>query len=42
MTKLNLGSGGRPLSDYLNIDSSPEAPAVDTVYDLDETPLAFR
>lgn len=40
--KLNLGSGGRPLEDYINIDKNPKAPKVDIVFDLDYYPWPFK
>ena len=40
--KLNLGSGGKPLEDYINIDRNVSAPKVDLVYDLDEYPWPFK
>jgi SAM-dependent methyltransferase len=40
--KLNLGSGGRPLEGYVNVDSNPRAPGVDVVHDLDEYPWPFE
>jgi len=39
--KLNLGSGGRPLEGYVNIDKNPRAPKVNVVYDLDQYPWPF-
>lgn len=42
MKKLNLGSGGRPLDGYINVDISPKAPKVDIVHDLDEMPWPFE
>ena len=39
--KINLGSGGRPLDDYINVDKNPDAPKVDIVHDLDEYPWPF-
>lgn len=41
MTKLNLGSGGRPLEGYVNVDISPDAPKVNIVHDLDKMPWPF-
>jgi len=32
--KLNLGSGGKPLDGFINVDVSPKAPGVDIVHDL--------
>ena len=40
--KLNLGSGGKPLSGYMNVDKNPRAPAVDVICDLDRYPWPFR
>jgi predicted SAM-dependent methyltransferase len=40
--KLNLGSGGKPLSGYMNVDKNPKAPAVDVICDLDRYPWPFR
>jgi len=40
--KLNLGSGGGPLNDYINVDKNPNAPNVDLVYDLDFFPWPFK
>src|SRR3989338_11663911 len=42
MIKLNLGSGGRPLEGYINVDSNPKAPKVDIVHDLDVYPWPFE
>ena len=39
--RLNLGSGGRPLDGYLNVDKNPNAPAVNIVHDLDQYPWPF-
>jgi SAM-dependent methyltransferase len=39
--KINLGSGGRPLKSYINVDRDPRAPGVDKVWDLDEYPWPF-
>lgn len=40
-TKLNLGSGGRPLPGYLNVDCLKNSPEVDIVHDLNEMPWPF-
>jgi SAM-dependent methyltransferase len=40
--KLNLGSGGKPLSGYINVDKNPRAPAVDVICDMDRYPWPFR
>lgn len=40
--KLNLGSGGRPLTGYVNVDRNPRAPGIDVVHDLDEHPWPFE
>jgi len=42
MKRLNLGSGGEPLSGFLNVDISPNSPNVDIVHDLDKTPWPFE
>jgi len=42
MIKLNLGSGGRPLNGYINIDINPNALQVDLVYDLNKYPWPFE
>ena len=42
MKKLNLGSGGRPIDGYINVDISPKAPKVEIVHDLDEMPWPFE
>jgi len=42
MTKLNLGSGGRPLEGYINVDISATAPKVDLVHDLNKIPWPFE
>jgi SAM-dependent methyltransferase len=39
--KINLGSGGRPLNGYINVDKCPSAPKVDVVHDLDVYPWPF-
>lgn len=39
--KVNLGSGGKPLEGYINLDSNPKAPKVDVVWDLDTYPWPF-
>lgn len=36
--KLNLGSGGKPVSGYMNVDENPRAPAVDVICDLHRYP----
>jgi len=42
MTKLCLGSGGRPLKGYVNVDIiNPHAPEVDIVHDLNVYPWPF-
>ena len=40
--RLNIGSGGRPLEGFLNVDKNPKAPHVDVVHDLDEYPWPFE
>ena len=40
--KLNLGSGGKPLDGFINVDVSPKAPGVDIVHDLDTMPWPFE
>lgn len=40
--KLNLGSGGKPLKGYINVDVSPKAPEVDVVHDLNKYPWPFE
>jgi len=40
--KLNLGSGGRPIKGYVNIDMNPKAPMVDIIHNLDSMPWPFR
>ena len=40
--KLNLGSGGRPLKGYINVDVNANAPQVDIVHDLDIYPWPFE
>ena len=40
--KLNLGSGGRPLDDYINVDINAKAPRVNVVYDLNHYPWPFE
>ena len=40
--KLNLGSGGRPLEDYINVDKNPKAPEVDIVFDLNYYPWPVK
>lgn len=40
--KLNLGSGGRPLENYVNVDKNAKAPKVDIVFDLDYYPWPFK
>jgi SAM-dependent methyltransferase len=42
MIRLNLGSGGRPLPGYVNVDISPNAPNVDILHDLDKIPWPFE
>ena len=39
--KINLGSGGRPLSDHLNVDINPYAKEIDLVCNLDVYPWPF-
>jgi SAM-dependent methyltransferase len=39
--RLNLGSGGRPLPEYVNLDVNPMAPGVNLVHDLDSYPWPF-
>ncbi|MFH1904713.1 MAG: methyltransferase domain-containing protein [bacterium] len=39
--KLNLGSGGRPLGDYTNVDINPKAPKIDLVWNLNDYPWPF-
>ena len=40
--KLNLGSGGKPLEGYINVDRNPRAPGVNKVWDLDVLPWPFE
>jgi len=40
--KLNLGSGGRPLKGYINVDKNCNAPQVNVVHDLDRYPWPFE
>lgn len=40
--RLNLGSGGRPLDGYVNVDRNPKAPGVNVVHDLDQYPWPFE
>lgn len=40
--KLNLGSGGKPLEGYINVDSNTKAPKVDVVHNLDIYPWPFE
>jgi SAM-dependent methyltransferase len=42
MKKVNLGSGGRPLEGYVNVDIASYAPKVDVVHDLDVYPWPFE
>ena len=41
MLKVCLGSGGRPLKGYVNVDINPHAPNVDFVHDLNVYPWPF-
>jgi SAM-dependent methyltransferase len=40
--KLNLGSGGRPMTGYVNVDVNRNAPHIDLVHDLNSYPWPFR
>ncbi|OGR80203.1 MAG: hypothetical protein A2X32_06060 [Elusimicrobia bacterium GWC2_64_44] len=40
--KVNLGSGGKPLEGYVNVDVNPGAPKVEVVWNLDEYPWPFQ
>ena len=40
--KINLGSGGRPLDGYVNVDVNKNASRVDVVWDLDKYPWPFE
>lgn len=40
--RLNVGSGGRPLEGFLNVDRNPNAPHVDVVHNLDDYPWPFE
>lgn len=40
--KLNLGSSGRRLPGFLNVDNNPNAAAVDRVHNLDQLPWPFE
>jgi SAM-dependent methyltransferase len=40
--KINLGSGGKPLEGYVNVDSNQKAPKVDVVWNLDDYPWPFK
>ena len=42
MKKLNLGSGGKPLDGYINVDIIAGAPNVDIVHDLNSYPWPFE
>lgn len=39
--KVNLGSGGRPLEGYVNVDVLSDSPGVNLVHDLDSYPWPF-
>ena len=39
---LSIGSGFKPIKDFINIDKNKNAPGVDLVYDLDNYPWPFR
>jgi ubiquinone/menaquinone biosynthesis C-methylase UbiE len=39
--KINLGSGGKPLSGFINADKNPEAHNINVVCDLDNYPWPF-
>ncbi len=40
--RLNLGSGGKPLEGYINVDINPKAPGVAIVHNLDVYPWPFE
>ena len=40
--KLNLGSSGRRIPGFLNVDNNPNTAAVDRVHDLDRLPWPFE
>ena len=40
--KLNLGSGGRPIAGYINIDKNANAPEIDLVCNLDSYPWPLK
>ena len=40
--KLNLGSGGKPLEKFINVDKNPDAPKIDVVADFDNYPWPFK
>jgi SAM-dependent methyltransferase len=40
--KLNLGSGGRPIYGFINIDKNVNAPDIDIACDLDRFPWPFK
>jgi hypothetical protein len=40
--RLNLGSGGRPLEGWVNVDKNKNAVGVNVVHDLDEYPWPFE
>ncbi len=42
LKKLNIGSGGKPLDHYINVDVNPKAPRVDVVHNLDHYPWPFE
>ena len=40
--KLNLGSGGKPFQDYINVDINHTAPGVNIIHDLNDYPWPFK
>lgn len=42
MLKLNLGSGGKPYQQFINVDKNPKSSDLDVVVDLDVHPWPFR
>jgi SAM-dependent methyltransferase len=42
VVRLNLGSGGKPIDGYINVDINPRSPGVSVVHDLDIYPWPFE
>jgi hypothetical protein len=40
--RINIGSGGRPMEGFVNIDKNKSAPGVNMVFDLDCYPWPFK